>query len=63
MSAAHINPVTVLAAVEKGYGTRPAIAEYFGVGVGDEFLRRALNDLEHHGHIEWNRRTGEVKAR
>ncbi len=63
MSAAHINPVTVLAAVEKGFTSRGDLEDYFGVEPGDGFLRRALNDLEHHGHIVWDRKTGEVKTR
>lgn len=63
MSAAHINPVTVLAAIEKGFTSRGELEDYFSVEAGDEFLRRALGDLEHHGHIVWNRKTGEVEAR
>jgi hypothetical protein len=62
VSAAHVNPVTVLAAVTKGFTTRGEIEGYFGIEPGDQFLRSALGDLEHHGHIEWNRKTGEVKA-
>nr|WP_221374472.1 hypothetical protein [Actinoplanes polyasparticus] len=63
MSAAHINSVTVLAAIGKGYVSRGELEDYFEVDPGNEFLRRALNDLEHHGHITWNRKTGEVTAR
>lgn len=62
MSAAHVNPVTILAALARGCTNRRELAEHFDVEAGDEFLRRALNDLEHHGHIAWNRKTGEVTA-
>ncbi len=62
MSAAHINPVTVLAAVGKGFTSRGDLEDYFGVEPGDEFLRRALGDLDRHGHVVWDRKSGEVRV-
>lgn len=63
MSATNVNQISVLAALDAGCTSRAKLAEHFGVALGDEFLRRSLNDLEHHGHIAWNRKTGEVTAR
>ncbi len=63
MSAAHVNPVSVLAAVGKGFTSRGELEDYFEIEPGNEFLRRALGDLEHHDHITWNRKTGEVRTR
>ncbi len=61
MTAAHLNPVTVLGFLGRGQATTQDVADHFGVDRGNEFLRRTLGDLEHHGHIVWNRKTGEVK--
>jgi hypothetical protein len=63
MSEVHVNQVTILAALTKGITTRNGLAEYFEVEPSNEFLRRALNDLEHHGHIAWDRKTGAVTAK
>lgn len=57
-----INPVTVLAAIRAGFGTRDALADYFGAGAGNQFLRRSLMVLEDAGRIVWHRGTHEVEA-
>jgi hypothetical protein len=62
MSAAHISPTTVLAAIARGYASQGEIEYYFEVDTGSPSLRSTLSILERHGHIEWNRKTGEVKA-
>lgn len=56
MSASHINPVTVLAAIRKGFTSRGELEDYFSTEPGDAFLRSALGDT-------WNRKTGEVAVR
>lgn len=63
MSYLHVSPVTVLAPVRRGFALLGQLEDYFEVQHDNRCLRTALQDLENHGHITWDRETGAVAAR